>query len=81
MIANAETQVATFDSVKSDINQQMMEIHTNIERVKATITRNVRSQSKPEGVLTSQQAEYLGCLELGHVRLEELLRADEAKWA
>ena len=42
---------------------------------------NVRCEANPDGLLTRKEGEYLACLELQHVKLEELMRKDEAHWA
>ena len=58
----------------------MIEANVNIESVKAIIRQHVNSKENPTGVLTSEESEYLGCVDIKSDRLQELLNSDETKW-
>ena len=63
-----------------DILSKLMIAHTNLEEVKALIKGNIQNTDNPRGTFTGKEQEYLDCLELGHVKLEDLMRRDEAHW-
>ena len=78
MLSNAEKRKEVFLNVKTDIDSKMMIIHTNLDEVKALFKGNIQSTDNPAGVFTQGEEKYLECLELGHVKLEDLMRNDEA---
>ena len=41
---------------------------------------NIHDQRSGAGFLTQREEAYLACLELGHVKLEEMFRQDEQRW-
>ena len=57
-----------------------MIIHTNVDAVKAIFRGNIRNTGNAKGVFTSKEQEYIDCLLFGHVKLEDLMRKDEAHW-
>ena len=80
MLSNAEERKVTFAQVKTDIYSKLMIIHSNLDEVKAIIKGNIQSTDNPKGIFTSELKDYIDCLELGHIKLEDFLRKDEAHW-
>ena len=80
MLANAESRRAGLAQVKTDIDSRLMVAHTNLDEAKALIKSNLQNTDNPKGVFTGEEKEYMDCLQLGHVKLENLIRKDEAHW-
>ena len=78
MIAYAENRISRLIQVKSDVDSQMTQIHERVKNIKEIIKENLLSDANPAGVLGRCEADYFACLEMKHVRLEELIRQDEA---
>ena len=58
----------------------MMIVHTNLDEVKALIKGNIQKTENPRGIFTSAEQDYIDCLKLGHVKLDDFMRKDEAYW-
>ena len=58
----------------------MAKAHESLDRVRGKIRANMLNEQNSLGLLTSDQNDYLQCLEMNHRDLEQLLRKDEAKW-
>ena len=59
----------------------MSDIHERLASVHSIVRENVVCEKNPDGLLTKGEANYIQCLQLQHVQLEELLQQDEALWA
>ena len=80
MLSNAESRRTTFAQVKTEIDSKLMIAHTNLDEVKALIKGNIQSTANPKGTFTGEEQEYLDCLQLSHVKFEDLMRRDGAHW-
>ena len=58
----------------------MAKAHESLDRVRGKIRANMLNEQNSLGLLTSDQNDYLQCLEMNHRDLEQLFRKDEAKW-
>ena len=76
-----EAKVEGFRSLKSDLDDKMAIVHENLDSIRTIVKENTLTLQNEDGVLTSDEAEYLKCIEVQHVKLEQLLRKDEAHWA
>ena len=50
--------------MKREIDQQVGEIIERVETVDYIIEENLLNESNPDGLLTSDEAKYLECLEI-----------------
>ena len=55
MIATAENKVEIVRSVKSEIDQKMMEVHERLSKVKQLIKDNVQGENCPTGVFNGKE--------------------------
>ena len=81
IVSQAQDKIADFQSFKSEIDADMMALLELSEAIKQKISRCVKTRANPDGLLTQSEQEYLSCLELGHRKLEDLFRQDDAYWA
>ena len=54
--------------------------HTNLDEAKAIFGAHIQDTQNSKGVFTSKLQEYIDCLLFAHVKLEDLMRKDEAHW-
>ena len=81
MVKQAQRRVTGYYSLKGEINEEMTKVRESIKRVRDKIKANVQNEQNPHGLLTSDNNDYLQCLEMNHGDFERLLGKDEAKWA
>ena len=55
-------------------------VHEQLDSVRTIVRENTMTKDNPDGALTSAAADYLKCIDMQHVKLEQLLRKDEAHW-
>ena len=58
----------------------MLRVHESVEEVRKTIKSNLFDKAGKVGHLVQKKREYLACLEMKNVELEQLLRKDEMHW-
>ena len=80
MISQAQDKFANFQSFKSEVDTDMMALLELSGALKQKIARCLKTAANPDGLLTHPEQEYLSCLEIGHRRLKDLLRQDNAYW-
>ena len=81
MIAQSNNQKAAFLKLKFEIDSKLAVVHEGLYLVKQMVKANFRCKENPDGLLTRKDSEYMVCLKLENLRLEQLLRQDEAYWA
>ena len=80
IVSSAEGRLVSFRNLKSEIDTDMMVIHERSLAISQKISANIKSEEKPEGLLTRNAQDYLKCLKFGHGELELLFREDDAYW-
>ena len=79
IVSQAQDKVAHFQSFKSEIDTDMMALLELSDALKQKITRCLKTDANPDGLLTHSEQEYLSCL-VNQRKLEYLLRQDDAHW-
>lgn len=81
MVKQAQRRVDEYNVLQSELYDEMMKLSDSLERVKGKIRVNVLSEQNQNGLLMSDEQDYLKCLDMNHRGFEELLRKDEVKWS
>ena len=81
IISQAQDKCANLQSFKSEIDVDMMALLELTDAIKQKITRCLKTNENPDGLLTQLEQEYLSCLDIGHRKLEDLFSQDDAYWA
>ena len=58
----------------------MMAVHERLDQVAQKIKANMLNAFNPDGFLLQGENDYLNCLKLQHIRLEELFKRDDDHW-
>ena len=75
-----EAKVEGLRILKSDVDSKMAIVHEQLDSIRTIVRENTKTKQNKDGVLTSSEAEYLKCVEVQYVKLEELFRKDEKHW-
>ena len=67
--------------LKGEIDAGMSRARDALDEVRKLIRENGWSDKNQDGLLMSQQEDYLQCIEIDNHKLEYLLRRDQEKWA
>lgn len=79
IVSIAETNLAVFNALKTEIDRDMAAIHDKIEGIKKKIKEHSLTIVNPNGLFRQKDEDYFKCLELNHRQLEQLFRQDAAE--
>ena len=59
MVKEAQRRVESYNSVKGEIDEEMVKVHEFLDRVRGKIRANALNEQNPNGLLTSDLNDYL----------------------